>query len=123
MSLPALSGSHSAHHLRAVFDGGLRMETSFAAGESLEDDARVLIDEDAHCASLTTFSAASFIPSATVKLNPEDFKISCPFSTLVPSIRTTIGTFTLNSRAAFTAPLAITSQRRMPPKMLMSTAF
>src|ERR1700676_4228370 len=123
MSLTALSGGDAPDHLGAVVDGSLRVEAGFAAGESLEDDARVLIDEDAHCASLTTFSAASFIPSATVKLNPEDFKISCPFSTLVPSMRTTIGTFTLNSRAAFTTPVARTSQRRMPPKMLMSTAF
>src|SRR6266849_1262767 len=123
MSLPAFTRRHAAHHYRPVIDGCLRMETGFAAVESLEDEARVLIHEDAHCASLTTFSAASFMPLATVKLNPELFKISCPFSTLVPSMRTTIGTFTLNSRAAFTTPVARTSQRRMPPKMLISTAF
>src|SRR5260370_17503641 len=123
MSLPAFTRRNATHHFRPVFDGGLGMETSFAARESLEDYARILIDEDAHCASLTTFSAASFMPLATVKLNPELFKISFPFSTLVPSIRTTIGTFTLNSRAAFTTPVARTSQRRMPPKMLISTAF
>src|SRR5260370_22826478 len=102
MSLTTLAGSDATHHLCSVIDGGLRMEAGFAAGETLEDHPRVLIDEDAHCASLTTFSAASFMPSATVKLNPEAFKISCPFSTLVPSMRTTIGTLTLNSRAAFT---------------------
>src|ERR1700730_6052163 len=123
MSLPTLAGSAAAHHFRAVIDGGLRVEAGLAAGESLEDDAGVLIDKDAHFASLTTFSAASFMPSATVKLNPEAFKISCPFSTLVPSMRTTMGTFTLNSRAAFTTPVASTSQRRMPPKMLINTAF
>src|ERR1700732_3290567 len=123
MSLPAFARRHATHHLGAVIDGGLRMETGFAAGESLEDYARILIHEDAHCARLTTFSAASFMPLATVKLNPELFKISCPFSTLVPSMRTTMGTFTLNSRAAFTTPVARTSQRRMTPKILISTAF
>src|SRR5580704_252896 len=123
MSLATLAGRDTAHHSRAVVYGGLRVEAGLAARKSLEDDASVLIDENAHFASLTTFSAASFMPSATVKLNPEAFKISCPFSTLVPSMRTTIGTFTLNSRAAFTTPVASTSQRRMPPKMLISTAF
>src|SRR5580700_3887729 len=123
MRLATLAGRDAAYHFRAVIDGGLRVETGLAARESLEDHAGVLIDENAHFASLTTFSAASFMPSATVKLNPEAFKISCPFSTLVPSMRTTMGTFTLNSRAALTTPVASTSQRRMPPNMLISTAF
>ncbi len=38
-------------------------------------------------------------------------------------MRTTIGTLTLSSRAAATTPVASVSQRRMPPKILISTAF
>ena len=46
-----------------------------------------------------------------------------PSSTLVPSMRTTMGTWMLRSRAAATTPVASVSQRRMPPKMLIKTAF
>ena len=49
--------------------------------------------------------------------------ISFPFSSLLPFIRTTTGTFTPRSRTAAITPSARTSQRRIPPKMLMSTAF
>ena len=41
----------------------------------------------------------------------------------MPSMRTTIGILMFSSRAAFTTPVASVSQRRMPPKMLISTAF
>src|SRR5690242_13801652 len=109
MRLAALSRHDASHHLGLVIDGGLRVEARFAPRESLENHPRVLIDENAHLASLTTFSAASFMPSATVKLNPESFKISCPLSTLVPSMRTTMGTLTFSSRAALTTPVASTS--------------
>ena len=37
----------------------------------------------------------------------------------MPSSRTTSGTFTASLRAASTTPSAMTSQRMMPPKMLM----
>ena len=62
-------------------------------------------------------------PSATVKLKPDSVRILRPSSTLVPSMRTTIGTLMFRSRAAATTPVASVSQRRMPPKMLISTAF
>ncbi len=75
MRLTAFARSDAAHDLGAVVDGGLRVEAGFAAREALEDHARVLIHQHAHAATpaptaRTTFSAASFIPSATVKLNP-----------------------------------------------------
>src|SRR5438270_820188 len=106
MHLAALAWSDSADDLGSVVDRGLRVETCFTSSESLKQHAGILVDEHAHAASPTTFSAASFMPSATVKLKPEFSRISRPFSTLVPSIRTTIGTFTLNSRAALTTPVA-----------------
>ncbi len=46
-----------------------------------------------------------------------------PRSTLVPSRRTTTGMVTPTSFTASMTPWAMTSQRMMPPKMLMSTAF
>ena len=63
------------------------------------------------------------MPSATVKFKPESSRILRPSSTLVPSMRTTMGTLMLSSRAAATTPVASVSQRRMPPKILISTAF
>ena len=49
--------------------------------------------------------------------------IARPFSSLLPFMRTTTGTLTERSRTAAMTPSASTSQRRMPPKMLMSTAL
>src|SRR5271155_4578414 len=122
MFLPALARRDASHHLGSVRDGLLRVERAFFAGETLHQQASVFIDQYAHLpAAFTTFSAASFIPSATVKFNPDSINIFRPNSTFVPSMRTTIGTPTLNSRAAVTTPVAKVSQRKMPPKILIST--
>src|SRR6185312_17567656 len=126
MFLTAFAGRDAAHHFGSICDGLSGVERAFAAGKALHDQARVFIDENAHArppASFTTFSAASFIPSATVKLKPDSNSISRPFSTLVPSMRITTGTFMFNSRAAVTTPVARVSQRRIPPKILISTAW
>jgi hypothetical protein len=61
--------------------------------------------------------------SAVTKLRPLSASNRFPSSTLVPSIRMTIGTVTCRSFTAAMTPCARTSQRKMPPKMLMSTAF
>src|ERR1700751_2519068 len=121
-----LTGRHSGNHFRVVIKHLLRVKTAFATGDALHDDACVLVDQNAHrapSASATTFCAPSFMPLAIVKLKPELRKISWPFSTLVPSMRTTTGTLNLSSFAAFTTPLASTSQRRIPPKIFTKTAF
>src|SRR5205809_3857185 len=68
-----------------------------------------------YAARFTTFSAASFIPSATVKLSPDSRITRWPSSTLVPSSRTTTGTLTPSFFAASTTPRATMSQRTMPP--------
>src|SRR6185503_751565 len=104
-------------------DALLGMKGCLFAGEALHQQAGVFVDQNAHWASLTTFSAASFMASATVKLSPESWRIWRPSSTLVPSIRTTTGMPIDNSRAAATTPLANVSQRRIPPKILMRTAL
>src|SRR6185312_5578916 len=126
MFLAAFAGRDSADNVRAIRDGLFRVESAFLAGEALNNQAGFFIYEYAHFlppASATTLSAASFMPSAIVKLNPESRRILMPCSTLVPSILITIGTLMPRSRAAATTPVASVSQRRMPPKMLMSIAF
>src|SRR6185312_5124689 len=119
----AFAGRNAAHYFRAVSDCLLGVKCALPAGEALKDDFGVFVDEYAHCASLTTFSAASFMPSATVKFNPDSLRSCCPSSTLVPSMRTTTGILISSSRAAAITPLASVSQRRMPPKILINTAF
>src|SRR5437660_302570 len=103
---------------------------AFAGGDDARavrnDEASFFVDEDAHRAPparATTFWAPSFMPSAIVKFKPLSRRIFCPASTLVPSIRITTGTCKCNSFAAETTPVARTSQRRMPPKILMKTAL
>src|SRR6266704_2801849 len=63
------------------------------------------------------------MPSAMVKFKPLSRRICWPTSTLVPSMRTTTGTCKCKSLAAATTPVARTSQRKMPPKILMKTAL
>src|SRR5204863_389049 len=96
------------------------------AGAVRTDEARFFVHQDAHRAlpaRATTFCAPSFMPSAMVKFKPLSRRIFCPASTLVPSMRMTTGTCKCNSLAAETTPVARTSQRRMPPKILMNTAL
>src|SRR5688572_8231785 len=125
----SLARRHSPDDLGAVLLAGLGVEGAFASGQSLHDHFRTFIYENAHGllyarpAAATTFSAASFMVSATVKFSPESFRIFRPSSTLVPSSRNTMGNWMLVLRAASTTPVASVSTRRMPPKMLMSTAF
>src|SRR5690348_3039921 len=69
-------------------------------------------------AAATAFCAASFRSFAGVILRPELPSNSRPFSTLVPSRRTTTGIFSPTSLTAAMIPSAIRSQRTMPPKML-----
>src|SRR5258706_8970365 len=118
--------SHSGNYLSAVLHHLLRMETAFAASQALNEDARLFVYQDTHRAppaSLTIFSAPSFIPCAIVNPSPDSRRISWPFSTLVPSMRITTGNLMFKSFAAATTPFARTSHRRMPPKILMNTPF
>src|SRR5262249_1931203 len=118
----ALAGCYATDDVRSVFDHLLSMERALTTGKTLHYDASLVIYEDAHPAPParpTTFCAPSFMPSAMVKLRPLSRRIFWPCSTLVPSMRMTTGTFSCRSLAAATTPVARTSQRRMPPKMLM----
>ena len=74
-------------------------------------------------AAVTTFSAASFIPVAAIMDTPDSLSIFRAISALVPSSRTTTGTSNPNSFTAWTTPFATRSQRTIPPKILIKTAF
>src|SRR5579871_158679 len=122
----ALARRNPRNHFGAVLDHLTRMKAAFAASQALHNDLGFFINQNAHRAppaSATILSAPSFISLAIVKLQPESRKISWPFSTLVPSIRITTGSLRFNSLAAATTPFASTSQRKIPPKMLMNTPF
>src|SRR5665213_2153644 len=75
MFLPAFPRGCSAHHFGSVVNRLLRVKRAFPSGEALKENSCVFVYKHAHCASLTAFSAASFMPSATVKLNPDSVRI------------------------------------------------
>src|SRR2546428_471655 len=116
--LPAFAGCGARPHLGAVADHLPRVERSVAAGNALHHQAGLLIDEDAHAAfALATacFTASSMSVSAG---KPACVRIWTASSSLVPVSRMTSGTLSGNWRVAWTMPLATSSQRVMPPKML-----
>ena len=130
--VPPLPGVTPPTTVRAVRRGRLGVERALAAGEPLHDEPRVVGRAELPwllrplpfgAAERTTLSAASPIESAVAKFRPLSFSIRLPSSTLVPSMRMTIGTGTPSSVTAAMTPCASTSQRRMPPKMLISTAL
>src|SRR5690606_4396081 len=118
--LPALPRSHPRHHAGSVLAHLARVERSIAPCNPLYDEARILIDEDAHLPSpLARFTDHSTASSMSViALNPAAARISAAFSSLVPVSRITIGTAMSICRVAVTMPLATSSQRVIPPKML-----
>src|SRR4030081_484157 len=73
--------------------------------------------------ALTIFCAASSRSSAGSTLRPLSRMIFLPASTLVPSSRTTSGTFRPTSLTAATTPSAMISHFMMPPKMLTRMPF
>src|SRR5437867_2673393 len=50
MRRAALAGCDAAHDVRAVGDHFLRVERALVAGEALDDDPRLLVEQDAHAA-------------------------------------------------------------------------
>ena len=95
MGAAPLAGGDAAHHAGAVGDRLLGVEGALGAGEALADDPRPAIDEDRHQPARpmarTTLAAASPRSSAAIRSIPAPARIALPFSTLVPSSRTTSG--------------------------------
>src|SRR5690606_11954322 len=122
--LPAAAGGDAGDHLGAVGEAAAGVQAARLAGDALEDDARVLVDENAHgrtpqaFTAATIFFAPSSIDAALWMARPLSSRIFLPRSTFVPSRRTTSGTFRPSSFVAATTAFAMMSQRMMPPKML-----
>src|SRR5205085_1986628 len=120
--LPALSWRHAGHDASAVLDHLLCVKRSIAAGDPLDHQRRILVDEDAHAAcppfvaSSTAFFTASSMSFDAEK--PFSWRIFIAISSLVPVRRMTMGTLSGLSFVAVTIPFATSSVRVMPPKML-----
>src|SRR6201999_1164962 len=106
-----------------------RVERALAAGDARHHQLGVLVDENGHyaetpcLASSTTFCAASSIVAAVCTFGRSaSARIFRPSASFVPSRRTTNGTVGLMVLNASTRPLATSSPRVMPPKMLNNTA-
>src|ERR1700722_6776083 len=123
--LPAATRGDAGHHLRAILEHLFGVKPARASGDALYQETRVLPNEDAHVApptAATTLRAPSAMVPAAWIASPLSLRIFRPSSTLVPSRRTTSGTFKPSSFAAATTPLAMTSHFMMPPKMLTKMA-
>src|SRR5919202_2110041 len=130
-ALAALARRDAGHDVRAVALVVQRVERALAAGDARDADARVVVDEDAHAptsapafASSTTRSAAPSIVDSTCRFGRSaSASRRRPSSSFVPSRRTTNGTSGLTWANASMRPLATSSQRVIPPKMLNRTAL
>ena len=111
----ALAGRDAADDVRVVGRGLLGVERALAAGQALDEETRLWSDQNGHGsygAATATFetgahdscAAASPIESAVVKLRPLSASIALPCSTLVPSMRMTIGTVHASSVTAAITP-------------------
>src|SRR3954447_9585580 len=122
--LAALARRDAGHHARAVVAVVERVERALAPGDAGGAELRAVVDEDAHAPSSTTRRAApSIVDSACTLGRSASASSRRPSSSLVPSRRTTNGTSGLIWSNASIRPLATSSQRVMPPKMLKSTAL
>src|SRR4030095_7545818 len=122
---PTAARRHAGDHLGTVLAAEARVELPGGAGDALGEDTRVLRDQDAHRplpVAATAFCAPSSMSVAVMMSSPDSARICFPCSTFVACMRTTSGTVSPTSFAAWTTPSASTSQRRMPPKMLMKMA-
>src|SRR5262245_10811216 len=117
------AGGYSRDHLSPVLLARFGMKLAGGTGDALGQNPSLFADQDRHAyfTACTIFSAPSAIVSAEMIGRPESARIFRPNSTFVPCIRTTNGTLILSSRAASTTPCARTSQRMIPPKILIKT--
>src|SRR6266851_123028 len=88
MDRATLTRRHTADNPRPILRATLGVERTLTARNPLNDEPRILINQNCHYlppfAAATARSAASFIVLPTWKFNPESFKISRPSSTFVP---------------------------------------
>src|SRR5204863_506680 len=122
--LSALPRRDPGNHRGAILQHLLRVERSVAAGDALHQQASVLVHEDAHLPLRASFTASFTASSMSVPaVNPFRERISMASSSLVPVSRMTSGRPSFSFFVAVTMPLATSSQRVMPPKMLNRMLF
>ena len=100
--LAAFPRRHAGDDLRAVLDHLPGMKRSVAARDSLHDEARVLVDKDAHAAFPFAFATACFTASSMSDSaeNPARSRIAMPSRSFVPVSRITMGTLSGKSLVA-----------------------
>src|ERR1041385_2401976 len=110
----------SRDDVRPVGDHLPRVERAVPAGDALHQEARVLVDEDAHAARAFAAATARFTAwSMSVRAEkPAAVRIWTASASFVPVSRITRGTLRESWRVASTMPFATSSHRVMPPKML-----
>ena len=130
--LAAFAGRDAGDDLRAVSEAELGVPRAEAAGDALDEDFVFAgVDENGHIGctdrfvptALTTFCAASAIESPLMIVRPDSARVFLPAATLLPSSRTTSGSFKPVSFTAATMPVAMTLQSMMPPKMFTRIPF
>src|SRR5215213_5965620 len=125
--LTALAGRDAGDEVGPVGLVAEAVEGALAAGQAGDGELRRAVDDDAHDAppaSSTTRRAASSIVFSWCRFGRSaSARIRSPSSELVPSRRTTSGIPRSICWEAVTIPLAISSQRVMPPKMLKRIAL
>src|SRR3954454_334829 len=123
--LAALAGRHARDNGCAVRAVAERVERPLRAGDALDQQLGTRADEDAHAAApasrAASSAAASIVATGTIRGWAASARIRGPSPAFVPSRRTTIGTAASTWPSASRMPSATTSQRVMPPKMLMNT--
>src|SRR5207237_10263106 len=120
--LTAFPGRDAGDHLGPVPEHLPRVERAVATGDSLHHQARLLVDEDAH--AVLAFATAC-LTASSMSLRAEKpalVRISMASSSLVPVRRITSGTLSGTRPAACTMPVATSSPRVMPPKILKRMA-
>src|SRR5207245_9078515 len=101
-TLPRLPRTYTGHDPGAVGQQLLRSGGPVTTGDSLHQQARGLIDEDAHAAFPVALATACLTASSmsVSAENPAFFRISTAISSFVPMSRMTMGTLSGNSRVA-----------------------
>src|SRR5574338_524466 len=119
--LAALARRDAGDDLGAVLQHLLGVERAVAAGDALDEQPGALVDEDAHAAFPFPAAATACLTASSMSVsaeNPAPVRIRIASCSFVPVRRITMGTFRGNWLVACTMPLATSSQRVMPPKML-----
>src|SRR5690606_38721055 len=125
-ALAALPRRDAGDDAGAVLEHLLRVKRAVAARDPLNDYPGRVVDEYAHAACPPVASCTAFCTALSMSVIAEKpllSRICTAISSLVPVSRITIGPLRGFDFVAVTIPLATSSVRVMPPKMLKRIAF